>query len=244
VDATLPEDHFQPPRDFVAVVNSPDGLAVQKLSDTLYLIRGSYNVLFEEFHDHVVVFEGPASSSYAEECLELIRATLPGKPIRTVMSTHYHYDHIAGLRVYIAAGIPIIATPDAKEVIERLAASRHTMHPDALSRHPRPPVIETVADSRILDDGTARAEIYALGPAPHVAQMLVAYFPKEKLLYVADLMDVLAPELVIAGVDGVAMGSKVKSLGLEIDQFVPVHGAPITGEQFRKAYEIRAKLVH
>jgi len=243
VDVSLPEDQFQPPGDFVAIVKGPDELAVQKLSETLYLIRGSYNVLFQEFRDHVIVFEGPASSFYAEKSIELVRRAVPSKPIRAVMSTHYHYDHIAGLRAYVAAGVLIITTPDAKVDIERLLASRHSMHPDALSRRPRAPVIETVADSRILDDGAARVEIHDVGPAPHVAQMLVAYFPKEKLLYVADLLDVLTPELVIAGVDGVPLGDKIKSLGLQIDRFVPVHGVPITGEQFRKAYELRAKLV-
>ena len=71
------------------------------------------------------------------------------------------------------------------------------------------------------------------GPAPHVAQILGAYFPDEKLLYVGDLLDVLTEELVIAGVDAVPMRRKIRELGLDVQRFVPVHGLPITGEQLK-----------
>jgi hypothetical protein len=60
----------------------------------------------------------------------------------------------------VAEDVPILTTPDAKAVIERVATARQTMRPDALSRKPRKPRIETVVGRRVLDDGTHRAEIY------------------------------------------------------------------------------------
>lgn len=85
------------------------------------------------------------------------------------------------------------------------------------------------------------ARVYDLGPAPHVAQILGAYFPDEKLLYIADLLDVLTDELVIAGVDAVPVRRTIRELGLDVQRFVPVHGVPISGEQLEAAYRIRAK---
>ena len=244
LDGTLPAERFEPPRKFVAVQHEPERPRLEKVSDSLYLVRGDYNVMFSVFPDHVIVFEAPMSDAYARECLGLIHATAAGKPIRFVVASHFHFDHIAGLRAYAAAGIPILAPPDAKAVIEKAVASRHTMRPDALSGQPARAVIETVSGRKVLDAGGVRARIYDFGPAPHVAQILVGYFPDEKLLWVADLMDVLTDELVIAGVDSVPMLARIRELGLEIDRVVPVHGVPITGEQFRQAFAIRAKYVH
>jgi hypothetical protein len=112
----------------------------------------------------------------------------------------------------------------------------------AMSLEGLAPKIE-VASQRSFDRGGVRARVYDFGPAPHVAQMLGAYFPDEKLLFVADFMDVLTQELVIAGVDAVPMRRKIDQLGLDVARFVPVHGPPISGEQFAGAYRIRAKYV-
>jgi hypothetical protein len=104
--------------------------------------------------------------------------------------------------------------------------------------------IEVVSQQKVLDEGNVRARIYDFGPAPHVAQILGAYFPDEKLLYIADLLDVLTEQLVIAGADAVPMRAKIRELGLDVQRFVPVHGLPITGEQLEAAYRIRAKYVN
>jgi glyoxylase-like metal-dependent hydrolase (beta-lactamase superfamily II) len=244
LDASVPAERFEPPRKFVTVQHEPERPRVEKISGSLYLIRGVYNVMFSVFPDHVVVFEAPMSDSYARECLDLVRATAAGKPIRHVVASHFHFDHVAGLRTYVAEGVPILAPSDAKGVIEKVLASQHTMRPDTLFEKVASAVIETVSGSKVLDAGGVRARIYEFGPAPHVAQMLVGYFPDEKLLWVPDLMDVLTEELVIAGVDSVPMLAAIRELGLEVDRFVPVHGVPISGEQFRKAFALRAKYLH
>ena len=148
------------------------------------------------------------------------------------MASHFHYDHLAGLGAFVAEHVPIVAPPDAKETIEK-----------AMSLKALAPQIEVVSKQRTFDRDDVRARVYDFGPAPHVAQILGAYFPDEKLLYVADLLDVLTEDLVIAGVDAVPMRKKIDELGLDVERFVPVHGLPITGEQLAAAYRIRAKYV-
>ena len=111
LDVSLPEEHFQPPRRSVTIRHEPERPTIEKISESLYLIRGTYNVMFSVFPDHVVVFEAPLSDAYARECLELIRATAAGKPIRYVVASHFHFDHIAGLRTYVAEDIAILAPP-------------------------------------------------------------------------------------------------------------------------------------
>jgi len=200
--------------------------------------------MFAVFADYVLVVETPAGASYVQKCLEFIRTTAPGKPIRYAVASHFHYDHIAGVRTYVAEGIPILTTGDAKGVIEQSLASVRTMHPDSLSRESASAVIEVASGPKVFEDAGQRAEIYDFGPTPHVGQLLVTYFPKAKLLFVADLFDVLTTDLVIVGVDGAAMAKKIDELGLDVERIIPVHGVPATMDDLRRGLAIRAKYVH
>jgi glyoxylase-like metal-dependent hydrolase (beta-lactamase superfamily II) len=237
----LPDEGFHPPRVFARVENDPARPEISKLGEGLYLIRGPYNVLFAAFRDHVAVFEAPLNSRYAETCLELIRKTLPDRPIRYVVATHFHYDHVAGLRPYIAGGVPIVTTPDAKGVIERVASSPRGMYPDALSRRPVEPRIETVTGAKAIDDGTNRVELYDIGPTEHVAQLLVAYFPRQKVLFEADVWDPISLELDVAGTDAATLARKMRELGLEVERIIPVHGVPTTMAALERGLSVRAK---
>lgn len=231
--AAMPEAPFTPPAQFVAVRHPPESPQLEKISESLYLIRGPYNVMFSVSPADVVVFEAPMSAQYGAQILQLVRSVTRDKPIRYVVASHFHYDHLAGLSPFVAEQIPVVAPADAKETIERAMRLKGLV-----------PRIEVVSKQRAFDRGGVRARVYDFGPAPHVAQMLGAYFPDEKLLYLADFMDVLTEDLVIAGVDAVPMRRKIDELGLDVQRFVPVHGLPISGEQFDAAYRIRAKYVH
>ena len=246
LDAALAPQRFSPPapQAVIPMAEGPSTPTVQKLGENLYMINGPYNIVFAAFRDHVVVIEAPLSSRYTETCLRLIRETVPDKPVRYLVSTHFHYDHVAGVRPYIAAGIPILTTPDAKGIIEQVAASRRTMYPDALSRNPQAPKIQTVVDRRVLDDGTNRVELYDFGPTEHITQMLVAYFPKEKLLFEADVWDPISTELAIGGSDTVNMAKKIRALGLDVERIIPVHGVPSTRPALEKGLAVRAKYFH
>jgi glyoxylase-like metal-dependent hydrolase (beta-lactamase superfamily II) len=238
IDSPARDEWFQPPAAFVAVEPNPTNPAVYALGAGLYLIRGAYNLVFAEFRDQVLLVEAPAGEPYLQTCLALIEATVPGKPVHLV-ATHFHFDHIAGVRAAVARGIPVVTTADARNVIERSLASRRALHPDALARQPREARIDVITGRAVLDDGSQRAELYDFGPAPHVTQILVAYFPRQKVLHVADLFDVLTPDLVIAGLDAVGMAERIQQLELHVERIVPMHGVPVTIEHLRRGLEIR-----
>jgi glyoxylase-like metal-dependent hydrolase (beta-lactamase superfamily II) len=241
VNGAFPEERLRPPLEFARMVEDPAEQSVEDLGGGLYLIRGPYNTLFAAFRDHVVVFEAPVSSAYSGAGLERVRATVPDKPIRFLVSTHFHFDHVAGVRTYVAEDVPVVTTPDAKGVIERVVSARHTMHPDRLSAHPRAARIETVTRQRVFDDGANRAELHDFGPTEHCAQILAAYFPRQKVLFVPDLWDIISTEQLIAGADAVSMARKIRDLGLEVERVIPVHGAPGTMPMLRRALAARAK---
>jgi glyoxylase-like metal-dependent hydrolase (beta-lactamase superfamily II) len=82
----------------------------------------------------VVVIDALGSPALAVELIaEIHRVTL--QPIRYVIVTHYHADHIYGLQAFKAAGATIVAHPAGREYLSsdtarlRLEASRQQLHP-------------------------------------------------------------------------------------------------------------------
>jgi len=201
----------------------PPTPTVKKLSDDVYALIGPYNSLFVVFKDYVLVVEAGANNRYSGAAIGEIKKIAPDKPIRYLVSTHFHFDHLSGVRSYIAEGTTIVTTPSAKSVIERIATTSHVMRPDALSRNPKTPVIETIADKRVFDDSVHQVELYRFA-SPHAGEMIVAYLPKQKILFEADMLDISEAGRVVAGDDTVDLAKQIERLGLQVETITPVHG--------------------
>jgi hypothetical protein len=83
-------------------------------------------------------------------------------------------------------------------------------------------------------------EIYDVGPNPHANEILVAYLPKEKILFQADLLNA-APNgtIPIAQDATVSFSDRLKQLGLQVDKIYGVHGRAATPEELRTSVEKR-----
>ena len=141
----------------------------------------------------VVVIDALGSPALARELIAEVRR-VTRQPIRYVIVTHYHADHIYGLQAFKAAGATIIAHPDGREYLNsdvaqsRLEVSRQELAPwvDAGTR--------LVAADRWLDqaDTVLRVGSYAfhirhVGPA-HTPEDLVIHVPKRGVLFAGDLV--------------------------------------------------------
>jgi Metallo-beta-lactamase superfamily len=156
----------------------PTSVSMKKLAEGIYLVEGStHHSLAVGFQDHVVLVEAPLGDERSQAVMAAIRETIPGKPVKYVVPTHFHYDHTPGLRAYMAAGATIVTTEGNKTFLERLAAAPHTVRPDALARAPRAAVVETFARKRVFTDGTTTLELHDIGPNPHVAEAWSRTFP-------------------------------------------------------------------
>ena len=234
---TRPDDSvFAPPEGLAKIEPVAPTPAIKKVADNIYVLLGSYNSMFVVFNDYVLVIEAGANSRSTQMAVAEIKKVVPDKPIRYLVSTHFHFDHVGGVRSYIAQGTTIITTPSAKRVIEQAAAATHAMHPDALSRTPRSPVVEVLNGKRVFDDGTQAVELYEF-TSPHVSEMIVAYFPKEKILFEGDLLDLDIPEggTAAAGEDTADLLNRIQKLGLQVERIIPVHGRIGTMSDLRQA---------
>jgi glyoxylase-like metal-dependent hydrolase (beta-lactamase superfamily II) len=235
VDAKLDESLFFAPEGLAKVERTPPARKIVKLGEDAYLAPGDYNSVFVVFNDYILALEAGSDNQSSANVIAQIKETAPGKPIRYLVSTHFHFDHVGGVRGFIAEGATIVTTPDAKPVIERAAAAAHAMRPDALSLSPRAPVIETMKGKRVFDDGAHRVELYEFSN-PHCAEMIIAWLPKEKILFEADMLDITYPDHIgQGGEDTAALLGKIQELGLAVEQIVPVHGQMGTIDHLRRA---------
>jgi glyoxylase-like metal-dependent hydrolase (beta-lactamase superfamily II) len=234
---------FTKPTDLPTAAAPDPNPKLVPLGSDVYLVKGGYNAAFVVFDQYVLVLEAPLSSTYQQGVLPLIDSVAPNKPIRYVVSTHFHYDHLGGVRPYIARHATIVTTGAAAEVIRRLSTRPHTLKPDTLSKAPVPPRIEVLRERRTFSDAHHSVELITLKNMPHVAEMIVAYIPSLKLLFQGDLYDSYALAEVPATDDGVALLGWLPGSGLDVEQIIPVHGpnAPVPLNALTRAHELRQR---
>ena len=84
-------------------------VTVDKLADGVYLLGGGpANSVAVEFKTFVAVFEAPTSEARSLAVIEQIAKLMPDKPIRYLVNSHQHFDHIGGIRTYLHIGATIV----------------------------------------------------------------------------------------------------------------------------------------
>ena len=247
---TKPSDSvFQGPDGFeklAAPPAAPPPPAVSKIAEDVYILEGlaggTHNVMFVAFNDYVLVVEAPEQILYASnsvQALTKIKETAPGKPIKYLVLTHHHSDHAGGFREYVAEGATIVTTAGNKSFLEKATTLQSTLLPKlALQNKLKIEVVEN--KKRVFQDDKHVVELYDIGPNPHANEMLVAYLPKQKILFQADMLNA-APNgsIPIAQDTTVSFSEKLQQLGLQVDKIYGVHGRAATPEELRTSIEKR-----
>ena len=152
-----------------------------------------------------------APMAYVEEIKKVTN-----QPIRYVIYSDHHFDHIAGGKPFKDAGATFIAHKKAKERLERLK-DPHTVLPD-----------ETVDNNRTIRLGDTTLELNYLG-LNHSDSSLVMWLPKEKVIFAVDFIPVgsLPGRGMIDSYPLEWEDSMKKMIAMDWDKLIPGH--PGTG---------------
>lgn len=212
-----------------------------KLGEGVYLFESAANSLVVEFDTYVLVVEPYAGGRGPKPTIDKARAMFPDKPVKYVVVTHHHDDHSGGLRSYVAADVTVVTTPANQHYFERMAASAFTLFPDDQTRAPRKPSFEFVrGGKRTFTDGKQTLEVIDIGPSPHAAEMLVAYLPKERLVFQGDLVNLPnSGKYLPTTVNDTTLHfyDWLTKSGLDIRRIAAVHGPSTTLEDLRAEVE-------
>ena len=164
-------------------------VTTEKLGDGIYRLTtgpGSYDSVVVEFKDYVMMLESGQSVARGVAYINEIKKLFPNKPIRYVMDTHPHSDHTGGLPPVVAEGAIVITQKNNVEFLEKALNTPRTLLDDPLAKNPRKVKIEAVEEKKVYTDGTRTVEMYHVFPAPHSNGLIIAYIPKEKILFQGD----------------------------------------------------------
>lgn len=150
-----------------------------------HLGGGTHNSLVVEQASGVIVVEAPLYAARSQALLTWI-ATNIAKPVTHVVATHFHGDHAAGLRTFVAAGATVVAGDAALGLYRQVFAARRTIEPDDLAATPRLASLRGVDPGAqvTLADATHPVEIYTVDTT-HAADMVVAV--AGGILFVSDI---------------------------------------------------------
>ena len=142
--------------------------------------------------DGVVVVDALGSPALAEALVVTIRQ-LTSQPIRHVIVTHYHADHIYGLQVFKALGATVVAHRSALAYLHsdtaalRLKASREQLAPWIDETTQLLPADRWLDGDATLELGGEVFRLHHVGPA-HTPEDLVVHAEKAGVMFAGDLV--------------------------------------------------------
>jgi glyoxylase-like metal-dependent hydrolase (beta-lactamase superfamily II) len=210
----------------------PAVVASEKLAEGVYRITGGYVALAVEFKDFAVVLEGGQSEARGLAILAETKRLIPTKRIRYVVNTHPHFDHASGLGPFAAEGITILTDDNNKYFLTQALSSPRTLVGDSLAKSGKKPKVEGVIEKMVIKDDTRGIELHHVDDLEHSDGMLIAYLPKERILFSADF-NVPAPGQPVSPSIATLI-ENIERLQLDFDTHVLVH-APNPDRRMTKA---------
>jgi glyoxylase-like metal-dependent hydrolase (beta-lactamase superfamily II) len=164
-----------------ATAAAPPPYATTKVSDNVYVFRyGGHQAMFVVTPAGVIAtdpiaYQRPqAAQIYLGEIRKVTQA-----PIRYLVYSHHHYDHIAGGKPFKDAGALVVAHKNARTRLDAL-------------KYPEVVLPDMIVDERsTLEVGGTRVDLIYVG-RNHSDNSLVMLLPKEKILFAVDFIPVQA----------------------------------------------------
>lgn len=229
--------------------NKNDDVVVKNIGGSLYAVElNAYNnrSLFLVGNKGVTVFEAPLSYEASQAVIDAVERKTGGKPITQLVVTHHHPDHAGGLRAFVEKGAKIITTKGNIDFFNRLVNFPHLLSGQENNTILKPSYM-TVDSVQTFGVNTSEPfTIYFTGDTQHTKEYLLAYFPKEKVLFHGDLSFFKAGSESAATVRDLAIDKVITSNKLDVEKIYgswPLKGYKDFGtkEEFEQKLKMVAK---
>lgn len=200
-----------------------------ELTPDIVVSNGAYQSVIVNQPEGIVVIDGLQSDARSAEIIAQAKQRFPGKSITHVISTHNHFDHASGLRLFVNEGAIVVTHLINADFFQTaLAAPRTLENPDPQTRGVQ---VLGVGDYYSLGSGDQQIELYRIEGNAHADDMLVAFLPAINTIVEADILQPwISPAFGGSFAGGhpylVNLADELERLQLPYTQFVPVHRPP------------------
>jgi glyoxylase-like metal-dependent hydrolase (beta-lactamase superfamily II) len=232
--------------------------APRKLADGVFVLTNGYRALAIDFKDHIVIVEAPQNNiaNLIEQAKQAIPGK-PITHVVTSHMHFDHVGGLRAVLADGTAPVTLVTNEMSKGVVENWFSNPRTLQanvaapapgaapapaaggrgggapapwPDALQEKggAKKVKFQYVKDKLVLKDDTRTLELYALKGALHGEDMIVAYLPKEKVVFESDAYNPGAPGAVTTATGQLAFQKLLASEldRLKIDYTTIVSGHP------------------
>lgn len=193
---------------------------IRELKPNLYMITGGgANTLVRVTPDGLIVVDtkNPGDVNYTRVMEEI--ASVSKAPVKIVINTHHHPDHVGNNQKFIDASAQVVALEALKT---RMASDPRTKD------IPGPPMV-TFAKDYVLRFGGAVVEAHAYGRG-HTGDDTMVYFPDSKVVMVSDQITNATPIVDFANGGSAVEWTQILDgvLKLDFEMAIPGRGDPKT----------------
>ena len=221
----------------------PQKATLIEIAPGIFRTGGSgHQSLIVEMKDHLLVVEAPLFEERSLAVISAIKEKFPGKPVRYLVVTHFHGDHIGGLRTYVAEGAAIVAHSSIVPLLEEILSAPRTIHPDSLALRrardssQKPFAFERIDGIKDYSDGSRVVQLYPF-PNPHSEGALLTFLPKEAITFTADLVFANNRPIDPSNENARVVYDFITKQKLKVDRLFGVHGSDLPFQQFAAAIE-------
>ena len=218
----------------------PVNVTNQKLADGVwFLAGGTHNSVLVEFPNYAVMIESPLNDARAAGVMAEAKKLVPEKPIKYLINTHAHFDHLGGVRYFVAEGATVITQDTNKSFYEQAWKAPRTLDPDHLAQSPKKATFVTFKDKYVLSDGGREVDVYRIPGDTHNVVMSLVYLPKEKILVEADDFTPGPPNAPSPGprshAGTVLLYQDLQQMKLDVATVAPLHAFVVPYAELQKA---------
>ena len=204
---------------------------IRELKPNLYMITGGgANTLVRVTTEGLILVDtkNPSDENYKRLMEEI--ASVSKLPVKYVLNTHHHPDHVGNNQKFIDAGAQVVGL----EVLKQ-----HMTSDPRTKDIPGPPTV-TFAKDYVLRFGGAVVEAHAYGRG-HTGDDTMVYFPDSKVVMVSDQITNATPIVDFANGGSAVEWTQILDgvLKLDFEMAIPGRGDPKTRaevEAYRKNF--------
>ncbi|PCI93400.1 MAG: hypothetical protein COB15_16495 [Flavobacteriales bacterium] len=179
----------------IKVDSISNDISKETISKGLFIIKlNDYNnkILVTEHEDFLAIYEAPINVAVGNEIISFLQKHFNNKPIKYCFLSHHHPDHAGAISSFVNVNAKVVTTKGNVNYFDKLSKSIHTLkgegfHPSKYNANYI--IIDSLSEKTFFKKSSTSVIVYESGATTdHTNEFLYFYFPKQKILFVGDLV--------------------------------------------------------